>query len=66
MNESEKLLQALNIQAAAINDLTNAIHHLAEQVTESNRVMLATLAGDEEIDTDDLTTYLDGSRRATT
>jgi len=66
MNESEKLLQALNIQAAAINDLTNAIHHLAEQVAESNRVILATLAGDEEIDAGDSEVYLDGSIRVPT
>jgi hypothetical protein len=66
MNEFDRLLQALQLQAAVINDLTNAVNHLAEQVGESNRVMLAVLAGDDKVGTDiEQPVYLDGTRGQT-
>lgn len=64
MSEFERLLQTLQIQAAVINDLTNSINHLAEQVAESNRLVLIALAGDEDLDMPP-PVYLDGSRAET-
>lgn len=61
MSELERLLEGLSIQAATINDLTNAIHDMAvciHEFAESSRLLAIAISQDEEIETSE--TYLDG------
>jgi hypothetical protein len=60
MIELDRLLQALNLQAAAMNDLTNSIAAMADSTNELVEVVKMVMAPDE-ITVDNGVAYLDGS-----